>query len=62
MDKLLHGMDLRQTQEVADLERYYQWLEKAVLKDNTEALIMAAQEQGLCTRSVEARVYLTRQH
>lgn len=30
-----------------------QWLEKAGLRDSTEALIMAAQEQALDTRSIE---------
>ena len=31
------------------------------MKDSTEALIMAAQEQALSTRAVEARVYHIRQ-
>ena len=51
----------RQISEVADLGKSYQWLEKAGLKDSTEALIMAAQEQALSTRSVEAGIYKTRQ-
>ncbi len=38
----------RQIEEVADIEKFYQWLEKAGLKDSTEALIMAAQEQAEC--------------
>ncbi|TWW69252.1 hypothetical protein D4764_18G0000580 [Takifugu flavidus] len=54
-------MDHRQTEEVADIEKTYQWLEKAGLKDSTEALLMAAQEQALNTRSIEARVDHTRQ-
>lgn len=33
----------------------YQWLNILGLKDSAEALIMAAQEQGLDTISVEAR-------
>ncbi|KAF7670308.1 hypothetical protein LDENG_00271880, partial [Lucifuga dentata] len=37
------------------------WLEKAGLKDSTEALIIAAQEQALSTRSIEAGVYHSRQ-
>lgn len=37
----------------------YQWLNKARMKDSTEALIMAEQEQALSTR--EAGVYHTRQ-
>ena len=32
----------RQIEEVADIEKSYQWLEKAGLKDSIEALIMAA--------------------
>lgn len=60
-DKPLHGMYHRQIEEVADIEKTYQWLEKAGLKDSTEALIMAAQEQALNTRSIEAGVYHTRQ-
>ena len=59
--KALHGMYHRQISEVADLGKSYQWLEKAGLKDSTEALIMAAQEQALSTRSVEAGIYKTRQ-
>ncbi|TWW69263.1 hypothetical protein D4764_18G0000690 [Takifugu flavidus] len=47
--------------EVADIEKTYQWLEKAGLKDSTEALLMAAQEQALNTRAIEARVYHSRQ-
>ena len=60
-DKPLHGMYHRQIEEVADIKKSYQWLEKAGLKDSTEALIMAAQEQALSTRSIEAGNYHTRQ-
>ncbi|TWW77408.1 Cytoplasmic dynein 2 heavy chain 1 [Takifugu flavidus] len=60
-DKPMHGMYHRQIEEVADIEKTYQWLTKAGLKDSTEALIMAAQEQALSTRAIEARVYHTRQ-
>ena len=35
-DKCLHGMCQRQIEEVADIEKSYQWLEKAGLKDSTE--------------------------
>jgi len=48
-----------QIEEVADIERSYQWLDKAGQKDRTEALIMAALRQALSTR--EAGVYHTRQ-
>ncbi|XP_051914448.1 uncharacterized protein LOC127596235 [Hippocampus zosterae] len=47
--------------EVADLKKSYQWLERAGLKDSTEALILAAQEQALSTRAIEAQIYHTRQ-
>ena len=60
-DKPLHGMYYRQIEEVADFGKSYQWVEKAGLKSSTEALIMAAQEQALNTRSIEARVCHTRQ-
>ena len=56
-----HGMYHRQIEEVADIKKSYQWLEKAGLKDSTEALIMAAQEQALSTRSIEVGIYHTRQ-
>ena len=49
-DKPLHGMYHRQIKEVADIRKSYQWLEKAGLKESTEALFMAAQEQALSTR------------
>lgn len=40
-DKPLHGMYPRQTEEVADIENTYQWLENAGFRKSTEALIMA---------------------
>jgi len=46
---------------VADIEKSYQWQDEADLKDSTEVLIMAAQEQALKQRVIEARVYHTRQ-
>ncbi len=55
-DKPLHSMYHRQIEEVADIGKSYQWLERAGLKDSTEALIIAAQEQALNTRSIEAGV------
>ncbi len=61
-DKLLHSMYHCQIEEVADIKKFYQWLEKAGLKDSTKALIMAAQEQALSTRSMDAGVYHTRQN
>ena len=60
-NKPLHGKYHQQISKVADLSKTYQWLEKADLKDNTEALILAAQEQALKTRAIEAKIYKTRQ-
>ncbi|TWW71484.1 hypothetical protein D4764_17G0009670 [Takifugu flavidus] len=59
-DQPLHGMDHRQIEEVADIQKTYQELEKAGLEDSTEALLMAAQELALSTRAIEARVHRTR--
>ena len=47
----------QQIEEAADIEKSYQWLEKAGLKDSKETLKMAAQEQALSTRAIEAGVY-----
>ena len=58
-NKPLHSTYHRQIEEVADIEKSYQWLEKAGLKDSIEALIMAAQEQTVSTRAVE--VYYIKQ-
>ena len=60
-DKPLHGMYHRNITEVAAIKKSYQWLDRAGLKDSTEALIMAAQEQALSTRAIEAQIYHTRQ-
>ena len=51
----------QQIDEVADIKKFYQWLEKAGLKDSMEALIMAAQDQELSTGSIEAGIYHIRQ-
>ena len=59
-DKPLHAMYHRQIEEVAEIRKTYQWLEKAGLKASTDALIMAAQKQAINTRSIEAGVYHTR--
>lgn len=42
------------TEEVADTETKFQWLEKADPKDSTKALIMAAQEKAFNTRPHQA--------
>ena len=51
----------QQIVEVVDIRKFYQELEKAGLTDDAEALILAAQEQVLGTRSVKAGVCHTRQ-
>ena len=54
--------------EVADMACTYQWLNKSNTRANTEALIMAAQEQALNTRAViyhtvqDPRCRLYKQH
>ena len=45
--------------EVADMACTYQWLNKSNTRANTEALIMAAQEQALNTRAVAHEIYHT---
>ena len=60
-NKPLHGQFHRNILDVADLEQTYQWLEKCDIRDSTEALIMAAQEQAVKTRAIEAKIWHTRQ-
>ncbi|CAH2278601.1 Hypothetical predicted protein [Pelobates cultripes] len=59
--KSLHGVYHWQIVDVAHKIKSYQLLEKAELKDRTEALILTAQEQALCKRSIEVGVFHTRQ-
>ena len=60
-DNPLHWMYHQQNEEMADSEKAHQWLKNAGLNDSTEALIMAAQQQALNTRLIEAGVNHTRQ-
>ena len=55
----LHGAYHRQIAEVSDLHLTYQWLNKCDLTANTEALILAAQEQVLSARQRQAQIYKT---
>ena len=57
-DKPLHGMYFRQIEDVAEIEKSYQWLEK-VGQNGTEALIMAAQEQALSIEGQSKRLWTT---
>lgn len=50
----------REIEEMAEMEKSYQWLDKTGLKDSTDAWIMAAQKQPLSKRSIEAGVYHSR--
>ena len=50
-DKPLHSMYHKQIEEVADIEKSYQWLEKTGLRDSTEALIMSAQALSTALRT-----------
>lgn len=49
-----------QIEEVTDIKKSYQLLEKSGLRDSSEAQI-AAQKQELSTRSTEVGIYHTRQ-
>lgn len=40
--------------EIVDMTKSYKWLERAGLKNGTEALTMAAQKQALSTRVIQA--------
>ena len=58
-NKALDGMYHWQIEEVAGIEKAYQFLEKAGPRGNF-AIITAAQEQALNARSIKARVYHTK--
>ena len=57
--KPLHGAWHKGVSEVADMVRTYLWLNKSNIRANTQALIMAAQEQALNARTVEHKIYHT---
>jgi len=54
--KILHGQYVRDTKDVVNTEWSYKWLKTSGLKRETEALIMAAQEQSLRTNSIKAKI------
>ena len=58
-EKPLHGAWHKSVSDVADMALTYQWLNKSNIRSNTEALIMAAQEQTLNTRAVAHEIYNT---
>lgn len=43
---------------MAEIKKFYQWIEKSVQQESTEALIMATQEltRAIGTRSIEAQL------
>ena len=53
--KTLHGQFLRQTEDLADKDKWA-WLTDGTLKRETKSLIMAAQEQALRTNLVKAKL------
>ena len=58
-EKPLHGAWHKAVSEIADMSMTYQWLDKTNIRANTEALIMAAQEQALNTRAIACDIYHT---
>ena len=54
-DKALHGQFFGQTENVSN-ENNWLWLKNAALKRETEALIMACQEQAIRTNVVKTRI------
>lgn len=60
-DRRLKDVYHHQTEEVADIKKSDQWLEKAGLKNSAEPLIIAAQERAVSTRLIEAGVSQFRQ-
>lgn len=50
-----------QIEEVADINKSFQGLDRAELKDSTETLIIEAQKQSLSTEAIENRVHHMRQ-
>ena len=58
-EKPLHCAWHKGVSEVADMDLTYQWLNKSNIRANTGALIMAAQEQVIHTRSVAHKIYHT---
>jgi len=58
-NKPLHGQYPKQVSDLTDDQHAYKWMKTTGLKIETEALITAAQEQALNTKSHQARVLKT---
>ena len=56
-----HGAWHRGESKIANMYLTYQWLNKSNIRANTEALVMAAQEQDLNTTAVAHKIYHTLQ-
>ena len=54
-EKTLHGQFLRQTDDIAGEDRWL-WLKQGNLKREIESLILAAQEQGIRTNVIKAKI------
>ena len=54
--KPLHGQYVRQADEISTKQSTYKWLKEAGLKAETEALITAAQDQALNTKSHKTKI------
>ena len=54
-EKTLHGRFLRQTDDIAGEDRWL-WLKQGNFKRETESLILTAQEQGIRTNVIEAKI------
>ena len=55
-NKPLHGQYPKQVSDLTDDLHAYKWMKTTGLKVETEALIIAAQEQALNTKSHQARI------
>ena len=58
-NKPLHGQYPKQVSDLTDDLHDYKWMKATGLKVETEALIIAAQEQALNTKSHQARILKT---
>ena len=55
-EKRMHGQFIRETTEKVVKEKMWQWLSRGDLKVGAEALLCAAQEQGIKTNYIEYHI------